>query len=398
MNLPSVPLESAEPIRLFGPLRVLVSVTALISLAIFDFPDRVALALFIGFGSLPWGIALTVIARKAPALALSPILAVVDIVVLAGAQIVAPHSYVAIRFLAMFLFVAHAHLQGEYKGLAIALLGVAVLVPIAIVQAPFDGDQLGVYETVFAISATGAAVFVGRLRTAESFSRIRAHDLTRRTIEAENRMRRQIAQSLHDGPVQELTSMDMMLASVAGALAKGDLERASATLAEARRIAERNIREMREEMIALGPAAFDELSLADALEQSVPAWARRYQIEPELAVERLDNLPQEVSGALFGIAQEAVTNAGQHAGANKVWVRLRRQDGNVELSVRDDGCGFEDAHPLGSRERGHIGLASMRERAQLVHGRIEIRSGGSGSEVVVQVPLEDDEGLEAWEA
>jgi signal transduction histidine kinase len=397
MMLPSVPLESSEPVRLFGPIRVLVSISALVALAIFAFPDRAALALFIGLGSLPWGIALTVIGRRAPRLALSPWLAVVDIVVLAGAQIVAPHSYVAIRFLAMFFFVAHAHLQGEYKGFALALLGIAVLVPIALVQAPFPADQLGVYETVFAVSAAGAAVFVGRLRTTESAGRLRARDLTRRTIEAEARMRRQIAQALHDGPVQELTSMDMMLESVSRAIAKGDYARANATLAEARRITERNIREMREEMMGLGPAAFDELGLPEALEQSVPAWARRYEMEPELSIERLDNLPNDVSGALFGIAQEAVINAGQHAKANIVWVKLKRSDGSVELCVRDDGCGFDGTDPLGARERGHIGLASMRERAQLVHGRLSIDSGGSGTEVLAVVPLEHDAGQEAWE-
>jgi signal transduction histidine kinase len=297
----------------------------------------------------------------------------------------------------MFLFVAHAHLQGEYKGLALALLGVVLLVPIAIVQKPFPIDLLGVYETLFAVSAMGAALFVGRLRTTESSGRIRARDLTRRTIEAENRMRRQIAQALHDGPVQELTSMDMMLESVSRAIAKGDGARATDTLAEARKIAERNIREMREEMIGLGPAAFDELSLHQALEQSVPAWARRYEIEPELAVERLDNIPNEVSGALFGIAQEAVTNAGQHAKANIVWVKLWRDGDNVELCIRDDGCGFEGADPLGARERGHIGLASMRERAQLVNGRLSISTGGSGTEVLATVPVAHDEGREAWE-
>jgi signal transduction histidine kinase len=395
--LPSVPIESSEPIRLFGPIRVIVSATALVALAVFDFPDRAALAIFIGFGSLPWGIALTVIARRSPELALSPVLAVVDIVILAGAQVVAPDTYVAIRFLAMFLFVAHAHLQGEYKGLALALLGIVVLVPIAIVQKPFPIDLLGVYETLFAVSAMGAVLFVGRLRTTESSGRIRARDLTRRTIEAENRMRRQIAQVLHDGPVQELTSMDMMLESVSRAIAKKDLDRASATLMEARRITERNIREMREEMIGLGPAAFDELSLHAALEQSVPAWARRYEVKSDLSVERLDNLPSGMSGALFGIAQEAVTNAGQHAKANTVWVKLWRDGDNVELCVRDDGCGFDGVDPLGARERGHIGLASMRERAQLVNGRLSITTGGSGTEVVATVPVAPDEGREAWE-
>jgi signal transduction histidine kinase len=124
-----------------------------------------------------------------------------------------------------------------------------------------------------------------------------------------------------------------------------------------------------------------------ALEQCVPTWSRRYQIEIGLTLERM-NLLNEACGSLFGIAQEAVINAGRHANAKQVAITLRTVDGEVELRVSDDGTGFNGEKPLGPDEPGHIGLATMRERAELIGGRLEIRTGAMGSTVIARVPLE----------
>jgi signal transduction histidine kinase len=84
-----------------------------------------------------------------------------------------------------------------------------------------------------------------------------------------------------------------------------------------------------------------------------------------------------------------VSNAGRHAQANQVSITLRTVDGEIELRVSDDGTGFENGEqPLGPNEPGHIGLATMRERAELIGGRLEIRTGPKGSTVIVRVPEE----------
>jgi signal transduction histidine kinase len=186
--------------------------------------------------------------------------------------------------------------------------------------------------------------------------------------------------------VQELVGLDILLATMRNALANGDLKRAEELLAEAREISQRNVTTLREEMINLGPYAFDELSVDTALEQCIPVWSRRYGFEVEPSLERLD-LSNEVCGALFGIAQEAVANAGRHAQARHVWVTLRRHGDEVELRVRDDGRGFDGEQPLGVGEAGHIGLASMRERAELIDGSLAIETGPEGSEIVVRAPI-----------
>ena len=156
-------------------------------------------------------------------------------------------------------------------------------------------------------------------------------------------------------------------------------------LDEAREVVERNIKAIRSELIALGPMAFDELTFQEAVENCVPAWRRRYDIDVRMDMVRLD-MPNEVCGALFGIAQEAVANAGRHSGASRIDLSLRQDDGVVELLIRDDGGGFGDVSPLGAREPGHIGLASMRERATIAGGQLAIDSTESGTEVRVRLP------------
>ncbi|MEA2466558.1 MAG: two-component system, NarL family, sensor kinase, partial [Thermoleophilaceae bacterium] len=183
-------------------------------------------------------------------------------------------------------------------------------------------------------------------------------------------------------------SLDMMLDSARRALERDHPERATELIEEARLLTERNIGALRDEIVALGPYAFDELTLPVALEQCVPTWSRRYQMEIGMTLERLD-LSNEACGSLFGIAQEAVSNAGRHAEAEQVSITLRRVDGEVELRVSDDGSGFDAGEtPLGPDEPGHIGLATMRERAELVGGRLEIRTGPKGSTVIARVPIE----------
>src|SRR5919107_726978 len=99
------------------------------------------------------------------------------------------------------------------------------------------------------------------------------------------------------------------------------------------------------------------------------------------------DLGNEACGALFGIAQEAVANAGRHGDATQIFITLRTVGGEVELRVSDNGAGFEDEEPLGPNEPGHIGLATMRERAELIGGSLEIRTGEKGTTVLARVPL-----------
>jgi signal transduction histidine kinase len=389
VKLTRVPIESPAPIAWFGVLRLGIAVSAFVAVLVFDVPDRTALLVLSGAVAIPWALGIVLAVRRRPELTLHPVIGVVDIVILAVVELVVPESYAGVCFLVVFLVAAHAHFQGSQLGVGIALLALAVFVPIAAFgDPPVSGGLLAFYEVLFAASVLSAGLFMGRLRAAESTGRLRARELSRRAIEAEADVRRRLAESIHDGPVQELVSLDMMLDAARRALEREKPERATELIEDARLLTERNISALRDEIVGLGPYAFDELTLDVALEQCVPTWSRRYGLEIGMTLERID-LSNEACGSLFGIAQEAVINAGRHAEAQNVSITVRTVEGDVELRVSDDGSGFEGQIPLGPNEPGHLGLATMRERAELIGGRLEIRTGPNGSTVLVRVPLAD---------
>ena len=168
---------------------------------------------------------------RGASLAFSPWVAVGDVALIAGAELISPSTYAAVRFFALFLVAAHAQVQGDERGLAIATMTCVVLVPIGVLEPHgFAGDLIGFYETLFVVSALAAGVFIGRLRTAESAGRLRQRELSRRAIEAENEVRRRLAETIHDGPVQELVSLDMMLSAVRSSLVYGQMDRALSSL------------------------------------------------------------------------------------------------------------------------------------------------------------------------
>ncbi|HEV2711570.1 MAG TPA: ATP-binding protein, partial [Gaiellaceae bacterium] len=105
------------------------------------------------------------------------------------------------------------------------------------------------------------------------------------------------------------------------------------------------------------------------------------EIESQLGEERL---PADVETVLYRIVQEALTNVVKHAQADHVSIVLQRKEGIVTTVIEDDGRGFAP----GDQGDGGLGLVGMKERVELVNGRLEIESSeGSGTTLVVEVPL-----------
>ena len=382
-----IPIESAGPIVVFAIARLAVAIVALAAVAVVDFPDQEAAAAVLA-GFVAWSVAMLVMARQEPDRVVNPMVATGDFAFLLALELVAPEALGTVRLVALFLVAAHAHFQGEQRGLAIAAIGSTVLVVGSEVRgdSSFGSDVLAFYEAVFILSALATAVVVGLLRTSESASRLRARGLSRRTMQAESEVRRRVAESIHDGPVQELIGLDMILSAAHNAAENGRGDEAAGLIDEARELGMRNLRALRDEIVDLGPYAFQEVSFETAIENCLPVWRRRYGFEVGLAIARID-MPPEMRGHLFRIAQEAVVNAGRHAEAQAVSISLRTIGSQVELRVTDDGHGFDGTDPLGASEPGHLGLASMRERAELMDGTLEIETSERGTRVLILAPL-----------
>ena len=379
-----IPIESAAPIVVFAAARLAVAVVALAAVAIVGFPTQGRAAAVLGVFVL-WSAGVLWLARRRPESTLHPAVAAVDFGLLLVLELVARESLTGVRLAALFLIAAHAHFQGERRGLAMAAIASTVLVAGSAIrgEAPLVSDVLAFNEAVFILSSLATGAVVGLLRSSESASRLRARGLSRRTMQAESEVRRRVAESIHDGPVQELIALDMILSAARGA---DNPEERSSLLDEAHEVVTRNVRALRDEIVELGPYAFQELSFETAVETCLPVWERRYGFEVRLAIERIDLSP-ELAGDLFRIAQEAIVNAGRHARAKTVELSLRTLGSQVELRVADDGQGFNGDDPLSTVEPGHLGLASMRERAELMDGKLEIETSERGTRVLVLAPL-----------
>lgn len=212
-----------------------------------------------------------------------------------------------------------------------------------------------------------------------------------RITETEEETRRKLARDLHDGPTQTIAAIAMRL-DFARRLVSRDQRAAEEEIETLERIARQTTREIRHMLFTLRPLVLESKGLVAALHQLAKKLQETHgqsvmvEAEPE-AAEGLDLSGQAV---IFFIAEEAINNARKHAEAANVWVELRRvEPDRIRLNVRDDGVGFNvGAVDANYEQRGSLGMVSMRERSELVHGSLRIESAeGKGTQITLEVPL-----------
>ncbi|MBW3628762.1 MAG: sensor histidine kinase [Gemmatimonadetes bacterium] len=226
--------------------------------------------------------------------------------------------------------------------------------------------------------------FNAMLDNLESYGQ-RLREVAARALNAEEEERKRISRELHDDTAQTLAALLIRLRLARGA---DDPASRDALLDQFRGEIGEALERIRRFARGLRPPALDDLGLVPALESHIRALAESSAVEVRMEAEPLDGVltgPAEL--ALYRIAQEALSNAVRHSGAHRVAVRLRRGAGAVELSVVDDGVGFDVA---ATRAEGRgLGLFGMEERAFYVGGSVEIDSApGKKTELRARVPLD----------
>jgi signal transduction histidine kinase len=200
-------------------------------------------------------------------------------------------------------------------------------------------------------------------------------------VAAQESERRRIARDLHDGVAQAITSLNYYLSAAEEAILAGSPTDGLEKIAEARRITDLAVREVRRTAVSLRSPVLDDLGLAAALEslaRSVPQLPVRVDVVQAA-------IPEHVATALFRMAQEAVHNVVKHAGAAHALIRLVVRADTAILTVSDDGQGFHHGRP---EPNGRYGLVGIRERAGLLGGEVTVHSTiGDGTTVRVEVPL-----------
>jgi signal transduction histidine kinase len=196
---------------------------------------------------------------------------------------------------------------------------------------------------------------------------------------AEERVR--LARELHDSVTQSLYAMTLYAEAATEQLSYGDAETAARHLSELRDTAQDALREMRLLIFELHRPALESGGLAGALQARLDAVEARGGMHAELLIEGTEKLTRAAQGELYGITREALNNAFKHSRAKNIRVRLRFVESGAQLEVCDDGEGFDPCE-----DRGGMGIAGMKARAQKAGGTLSIQSTpGRGTTVSVRV-------------
>ena len=233
----------------------------------------------------------------------------------------------------------------------------------------FTEDELDLLRVVG--DRVAPAIERGRLLESVRAGRERLEALSRRLLSVQEEERRHLAIELHDELGQVLTAVKMSLESV-----PARVERAVENV-------DRAMRTTRDLALDLRPAMLDDLGLAAALRWYADRFAQQTHLVMHLAIEEIAGLPPALATGCFRVAQEALTNIARHAAARNVWIDLHGTSRAIELTVRDDGIGFDvEAASKRAAQGVSLGLAGMEERVSLAGGTIDIHSTpGRGTEI-----------------
>ena len=209
-----------------------------------------------------------------------------------------------------------------------------------------------------------------------------------RIIEAQERERLRLSRQMHDGPAQSLTNL-ILQAEICERLFETDPERARTELAGLRNSVAGTFQKVKQFILNLRPMMLDDLGVVPTMRRYVDSFADNSGVATHLMVtgkERRLESHKEVT--IFRLVQELLNNAVEYAHATTVQINLDIGDDAARVSVEDNGSGFELTESLTSPEADQLGLATMRERVEMLGGRISFDSGlGRGTKVSFDLPV-----------
>ncbi len=282
------------------------------------------------------------------------------------------------------------------RGRLLLLAGASLLSPTVLAVQAARGKLSTM--TVTALAAGSAVLFVLALaRMAGLAAEVALQQERKRTSQRVLRVaeeeRTRLAAELHDGPVQRLSALLYNAGQARLDLQAGDLGSTDWLLAELERGLGVEIASLRRLSSQLRPPVLDQLGIARALRSQGEAFQDASGIACTVHADPATRLSRDRETVLYRVMQEALANVAKHARAARVWVWLEAENSLVRLRVCDDGIGFDpatlSASALGLVQKRHFGLVGMRERVEMVGGRLLIDSvPGEGTTLAVEMDVE----------
>ena len=262
----------------------------------------------------------------------------------------------------------------------------ALLVPLV-----YRGQSLGVLAAFDRLDGDGAFTrddeqlldaFAAQAATAVATAKSVEADRRRRSLAATEAERHRWARELHDETLQALGGLKVLLSS---AIRLDDPEAMRAAMRDATRQLTGDIESLRALIAELRPPALDQLGLAPALASLAQRTGAVNDLEVHADVELPDErrLGPELETTVYRVVQESLTNVVKHAGASRIDIAVRCEGDAVDVSVADDGIGFNSQRIAGNG----FGLAGMRERVELSGGELSVLPGaGAGTVIRAKLP------------
>ncbi|MET3207096.1 UNVERIFIED_CONTAM: two-component system sensor histidine kinase DegS [Paenibacillus sp. PvR008] len=216
-------------------------------------------------------------------------------------------------------------------------------------------------------------------------------------ILAQEEERKRISREIHDGPAQLLAHLVLRTEIVERMIAKQEFKMVQDEIVDLKKQVRSSLEEMRKVIFNLRPMALDDLGLIPTLRKYVQDFEEKTKIRALFETRGKEHrLSSAMEAAIYRLIQEALTNAAKHAYPTYVLVEITYQAQLVKIVVHDNGLGFKpELFQQKSKDHGHFGLIGMRERVELLEGRMEIESAeNQGTKIVIHIPTNVEKGKE----
>lgn len=213
-------------------------------------------------------------------------------------------------------------------------------------------------------------------------------------ILAQEEERKRIAREIHDGPAQSLANIVLRTEIAERMLMKQQFELVQDELIDLKGQVRSGLEEIRKIIFNLRPMALDDLGLVPALRKFTQDFEEKSKVHTSFEMTgREIRLPSAMEAAIYRMVQEAFSNVHKHANASHVSLDIHYTPQLITLTIHDNGVGFlVEAAEQPSSRNSHFGLVGMKERVELIEGRMIIDSKpGQGTKIVIEIPMSADQ-------